>query len=236
MAVPTDIAGLQLWFKADSLSLSDNDPVGTWADSSGNARDGVQGTAGKKPTFKTNILNSLPVVRFDGGDNLLHGYSIATANTIFAVAKMTGTTGEQIVISASLGGGSLAAYIRGRSGGANWGTYRNGDVTANTDISSAYKIICIVTRSGTDLDLVTNGNVETKVASGYYSDSTHRVRIGSGDDNENPFDGDIAEVFLYDSALNSTDRESMEAYLTAKWFGGGGGNRRRRAIICGAAA
>ncbi len=60
--LPTDVAGLKLWVKADSLALNDGDPVGTWADQSGNGNDLVQATAAKKPTYKANILNGLPVV------------------------------------------------------------------------------------------------------------------------------------------------------------------------------
>ena len=36
--------GLKLWLKADSLALTNNAPVATWTDSSGNANDAVQAT------------------------------------------------------------------------------------------------------------------------------------------------------------------------------------------------
>jgi len=68
---PDDVSGLSLWLKADALSLNDGDPVTTWTDSSTNSNDATQATAAKKPTFKTNIVNSQPVVRFDGTDDEL---------------------------------------------------------------------------------------------------------------------------------------------------------------------
>src|SRR4051812_19518760 len=68
---PTDISGLKLWLKADSLSLNDGDAVTTWTDSSGNSNTASQGTAANKPTYKTAVLNALPVVRFDGSNDYL---------------------------------------------------------------------------------------------------------------------------------------------------------------------
>ena len=88
--LPSQISGLKLWLKADSLSLSDGDAVGTWADQSGNANDATQTTAVNKPSFKTNIVNSKPVIRFDGVNDYFSlpdfcsGFSVAE---IFIVVK-----------------------------------------------------------------------------------------------------------------------------------------------------
>lgn len=59
------------WWKADSLALANNDPVGTWNDVSGNNFKLVQATAGRKPLFKTNVVNGKPAVLFDGSDDYL---------------------------------------------------------------------------------------------------------------------------------------------------------------------
>lgn len=201
---------------ASGAASSDGDPISQWTDLSGEDNHCVQAIGSKRPTLKLAIQNGLPVVRFDGvDDDLAHLLDIPGANTVFAVVKMIGTTGEQIVISAS-SGGNLAAYIRGRSGSENWGTYRQADVFANTPISGSFKQVTIVSRSGTDLDLVTDGNVETKVAAGYHVDAAIRRRIGSGQAT-NWFGGDIAEILLYDSALSAVNRQAVEAYLRTKW-------------------
>ena len=60
---PHDLGNLELWFAADHLSASDDDAIATWTDSSGNGRDAAQATGANKPTFKTNIVNGLPVLR-----------------------------------------------------------------------------------------------------------------------------------------------------------------------------
>ena len=61
---PTNIAGLQLWLKADagtyqssggSAATADNDPIGEWQDQSVNAKHAVETT--NKPVLKLNIQN-----------------------------------------------------------------------------------------------------------------------------------------------------------------------------------
>lgn len=73
---PDDFPNLEFWWKADSFSLADNDPIGAvgveWQDQSVNNRDATQPTAGKRPLFKTNIFGSLPAIRFDGVDDSLN--------------------------------------------------------------------------------------------------------------------------------------------------------------------
>src|SRR5574343_1369214 len=69
---PSDVPGLFQWLvAADITGLNDGDAVATWEDSSGNNRDASQATGANRPTYKTNIVNSLPVVRFDGSDDYL---------------------------------------------------------------------------------------------------------------------------------------------------------------------
>jgi hypothetical protein len=42
-------------------------------------------------------------------------------------------------------------------------------------------------------------------------------KIGARGDDGTPLDGAIAEIVVYDSVLSTTDRESVEDYLTTKW-------------------
>jgi len=77
----TDIAGLTLWLEAgvgtwqDAAmtipAVNDGDPVGGWADQSGNGNHPTQPTAAKRPKLRLNIVNTLPVIRFDGIDDWL---------------------------------------------------------------------------------------------------------------------------------------------------------------------
>lgn len=60
-------SGLVCWIEADSLTLSNSDPVVTVTDSGPRGEDW---TAAGTPTYVTNVLNSLPAIRFGLGDYL----------------------------------------------------------------------------------------------------------------------------------------------------------------------
>ena len=72
-----DSGTLTAWYKADSISGSDGDPVSSWSDSSGNGNDLAQGTSARQPTLQTEELNSLSVVRFDGVNDIISDADIA---------------------------------------------------------------------------------------------------------------------------------------------------------------
>src|ERR1041385_1943409 len=91
---------LVMWLKADSLGLSNGDPVTNWADSSTNQNSASQQTLADQPTFVANAMNGLPAVRFDGGSdflavtNKLDGFGIRRVHlpaglTYFAVFRTT---------------------------------------------------------------------------------------------------------------------------------------------------
>ncbi|GAH61746.1 unnamed protein product, partial [marine sediment metagenome] len=52
----------KLWIRAEDLGLSNNDPVTSWIDTSGNGNDFSQSTGSLQPSFQTSQLNSFPAV------------------------------------------------------------------------------------------------------------------------------------------------------------------------------
>ena len=93
-----------VWLRADAITgLNDTDPVATWPDSSGNSNDATQGTAADRPLYRTNIVNGLPIVRFDGANDFLESpYAASDAaadlQSWFAVFRTTNTALLQIMI------------------------------------------------------------------------------------------------------------------------------------------
>jgi hypothetical protein len=92
--VPADIADCVLWLRADSLSLSDTDPVASWGDESGEGNNFVQATGGNKPLYRTGIIGGQPAVVFDGTDDFMTAPHTASLNitsphTCFFVLKLT---------------------------------------------------------------------------------------------------------------------------------------------------
>lgn len=238
--VPSDLAGLVLWLDADVItSLSDGDPVGTWSDQSGNGNDVTQATTAKKPTYKTSIINSLPVVRFDGTDDglvLADNLSTATEGTIFVVLQLTAVLADwQTPVTSSDEAAATrfwfcrayhdasSPYIRIRQ--------RNDDaadtIDGSTTITAGAVYLQVWQSSGAAYSLRVNGNDETEVVDAgtnsgdWLGDTADRDNFVVGMAKRSSegawLKGDIGEVIVYDTSLSAGDLGDVETYLNNKW-------------------
>lgn len=96
------------WWKADALVLSDGAAVSSWADSSGNGRSLTDdANAAQRPTFHTNVQNSLGGVQFDGVDDWLKTAAAWSAmSQPVTVAMVINHTGGEGIFDG--GGGRFA--------------------------------------------------------------------------------------------------------------------------------
>lgn len=90
---PNLLSELFAWYKADSLSLSNGDPISTLTDSDSGTYS-LTASAGARPTYTTNALNGLPVMTFSGAQWLTSGttnpwafLNQATGGTVVSVWK-----------------------------------------------------------------------------------------------------------------------------------------------------
>lgn len=218
---PDRISGLSGWWKADSLSLNDSDPVASWSDSSGAGQTMSQGTSGNRPLYKTGIINGLPAVRFDGTDDFLSGTitSDAQATNWFVVMKAAdGTNYLQIVYSGQeilrrdtdqrieTWAGASASNVSMIHDGSTWDYF---SVEFNGASTMGYRIGSTSYPPWGDA-----GSGATGTA----------MRIGSHPTNGRPYHGDIAEIIQYNRALTQPEREYVFSYLQAKYFPAGAGN------------
>lgn len=214
---PTDIAGLQEWFAADSITgLSDGDPVSTWPDDSGNARDATQ-AGGARPTYKTNILNSLPVVRFSAASSqrmVFTAHTGFTAVSIFIVFNRASTSGDHALLSV---GNTLMRLDMVGGGQLEWWPDTDTTVIDTHNVSTATWYLASILQSSTSydvrLDLTSSAGTTVAVDGANQTDAIGSFLGGT----TWPFDGDIAEIVVYDSDLSDTDRDLVEAYLQGKW-------------------
>lgn len=114
---PNLLSELFAWYKADSLSLSDGDPISTLADSDSGTYS-LTSSGAARPTYTANALNSLPVMTFSGAQWLTSGttndwafLNQSTGGTVIAIWKF-GTTSDPNTLGALLGnnGGSSAVH------------------------------------------------------------------------------------------------------------------------------
>ncbi len=229
---PAFIPDLSVWLKADAITgLNDGDAVTTWNDSSASANNVTEATTSQKPLYKTAIVNGLPVVRFDGTDDVLvasvNVFDLASGYTIFAVISfstlndgtllstanfVTGDNGELIRVRNDTSQGELRIF----SGGSSFDTSTNSVPTGtslltvvNSSVSGGGSAALNTYRNGTSILSTTASRSTT---------NTHNLTVGRVEELfGTSFNGDIAEIIIYNSVLSDTARIAVEGYLASKY-------------------
>jgi hypothetical protein len=220
------ISGIVVWLRADCVNGVDDDPadnsaVATWVDVSGNNNNA---TSGGTPTFQsdaTNLINSQPVINFNGSSTFSSVDIRAGTRpniTIFAVYKERGSGNREGVWGIDDGGWDrffLARWV-GNDGLISAGNSANvtssGVIGTPTLITTMYKHNV---SSGTTVyrngDLAATLTDQTNLTAAYSN-----LLIGSGGAGLN-FNGDIAEIIIFNQALTSSNLITVNGYLNTKY-------------------
>jgi hypothetical protein len=199
---------LKAWYDATELALSDTNAVATWADLSGNSNDITEAT--NRPTYRTNIQNSLPVVRFDGSNDRLSktgGLTGITAQPLtFFFAVDSNTTARRLF---NLGTNvALAHEVAGfrMNAGASL-DYAASATTFGVHVCVYNTTSSIGSRNGTASSVAT---VSTNNPNGNFS-------VGSDLGPGNFLNGDFGEIGVIAGAVSTENRQKLEGYLGHKW-------------------
>jgi Concanavalin A-like lectin/glucanases superfamily len=217
--MPPPTTDLILQIDAGTFGGVDNDPIGTLVDQSGNSNDATN-TGGNRPTFKTNIVNGLPVIRNTSGQWLETPASASLgAYTMLAVVNPSGTTGYRPIIGS-----------RGGNGGILW------DLTATTNVprlvktfvsnigtgtsavpASTFSVVAFTFVTGSSFEFFLNGTSDNSGSHSTTLTASRSINIGHSSPDTTYFAGDIAEVLIYDALLGSTELNDATAYLGTKY-------------------
>ena len=221
--VSLPVADLKLWLKADAgvVRNGTNGTVAFWLDQSGNGSDAHQiPTAASQPLLVNNVLNGKPAVRFYG-TNFLNMQNFLTGLT---------QAEAYVVVKAAT---NLPSANRGlwQFGSATSATYPN---TAGV-LSEGFGRSSLLNPIGTPAERIDQFhlyNVESQVglwnsrvngktlyttAANATVNWTTAPYLGQNANGGNRFDGDIAEVLLFNRVLSVAERETVGVYLTFKY-------------------
>lgn len=152
---PLGAGNLVAAYEADTLALTNLDPVASFTDLSGNGRHLTQATAGKRPLYKTAQMNGLPVVEFDGVDDILGptAFSFVQPCHYYIVCK---------VLSSPIGVAIQSTLFDGNTGGS--------DILYSTSLLAPLAMYAggsVITGNGA-------GNV-ARVWSAYFNNASSRI-------------------------------------------------------------
>lgn len=226
--------GPYAWFDASQIvGLSDGDPVSTWADESGNARDLAQ-TGSPRPLYKTNRLNGLPSVLFAAASSqYMQNDALAamftgsdTAFTAFIVAKLTNTTGEQGyygVARSTAANPTVLFYAN-----STWHSYRRNDsgtvkhVATGASLDTSAHILRKWFDGTTGRRFKDGVQIGTDFAESDGAVTLDRFMVGVEPSNTGATAGtylsaDVFELVLVPRAMTSLELVEVERYLGRKY-------------------
>ncbi|MDB6151540.1 MAG: pknD 4, partial [Chthoniobacter sp.] len=205
---------LELWVKADALSLANGAAVATWNDASGNARHFTQGSASLRPVFITNAVGGRPVVRF-AADTFGSLTLPSTANefTVVALLKPTNT-------------GAYHNFFEGQGGVRpmlwidSLGNYEfNFNSGAVTPASGNYDVLFgVKTNTGPQYSqLYLNGPSVTASGPNSFTINASQSYTFFNRSGSQAFNGDLAELIIYSTALSESEISKVGYYLQQKY-------------------
>lgn len=220
---PASISGLTLWLKAHAITgLNDGDPVATWTDLSGNGNNATQAVGANRPKYKTNIVNALPVVRFERDDSSNLGFadvfSSLTAAEIFVAVKIN--TDPPVAFADALwyfGSTASDSHYPFTDGNIyeDFGTSVRKTVGNPGQSLAIWAIYNITSISGEFTTRLSGTQIFTTATNTVGFTTT--AAIGKSIGGAGFLDGDIAEIIMYNAKLSSGDRTLVKTYLASKY-------------------
>jgi hypothetical protein len=228
-ALDEPLAGYTGWWDAsDTATITHTSGAVTqWNDKSGNNFHLTNGYGvGTRPITGTRTINGMNVLDFDktngtGFDYLDNqtGPLIDSETTIFIVLEHDAIlTTAQTIIYADAGASHYYLFVETIANGAKASMWCGGFVPAGPTAETAgTPTVLTVKYDHTNTVIYKDGVGGTVSNPGQVASSGILLGCVTGS-GATPWDGKIAEVIVYPTVLNNTDRAAIEGYLTNKWL------------------
>jgi hypothetical protein len=188
-----------------------------WKNQNATGTNAVQTTLGYRPLYKTNVLNGLPAIRFDGSDDVLPLPSTIVAGdnvSFFMVVIPSDTT--PIGIFDSGDEDSIRNFSAGKWDWFSGAPYVDMDLDNNDPVLLEY---IHEQDSGRTVVYYKNG-VFMSTNTDPSTDPTlweNLAALGSINFGYAFYTGDILEFIMYNETIGTSDREEVELYLKSKY-------------------
>ncbi len=227
--------GRVLHLDADAITgLNDDDPVETWDDLSGQGNHATQATEANRPTYKTSVLDGKPVVRFDGGNDYLtapHGVIAGISNeiTIFFVSKTSNIQNSSVLATydpndaAEQGVNRIGMHLPWADNNKYWdfGAWNDDgrlSTSWNANTNDFFLWTFLAETNFMEIRRDGDSKASQSVSSTFAPEAPDLELFIGRQEPGNEFDGDIAEILIYDRALTTQERADVEWYLGEKWL------------------
>ena len=224
-SVPT--TGLGVWFTGQS-AMTNTSGVVLWYDISDNERNASPNVA---PLRIDNVINGQPAVRFDGANDYMTFTMPVNGLTGVTMFIVGANRSDQDTLPANVGDAALFWNEIGSWGtlyfsplqrylGIRFGTGQVGNDTLHTrpvSVEHSYTISA-ARKNGTTDQVFTNGVLAQqwtgRLPAVAYCQDTASLGMGY---QSSPFNGDIAELLVYERSLSDEEMTTVNTYLSSKY-------------------
>lgn len=219
--------GLKLWLRSDNSLVSDGSSAGFWQDMSGQNNSAAQSLAAGLPAY---VSSPTPALSLNGSSQFLQiapGISnFESGASIFVVTKAGSLVADSKVLSINPEDGfnqlnfGQGSDSTGKQKLNIWfgGTQTNLQSPTASFSTSTFNLHEAIQTASSTGTLFLNG---TQNAQGAISDIPFVARtqnfIGQGFDGVNKYNGQVAEILVYDKPLTISQRTNLEAYLLSRY-------------------
>lgn len=219
---PIARSGLVLWLRADnSVTYNGSNQVSQWSDVSGSQNSFSQSTSSYQPIWTANAINGLPALAFNGSSQFLQAgqflSDLSTGASLILVTKPTSVSaGARLLDLENCSLGTYLSFLEPSTNAAQLNLYNANMATslsASTAVTpSQFQLLeafnAGLPGSGIYTNSVLNTNSALAMANNY---------LGQASASGNYFNGELAELLLYNRALTSSEQSSLEGYLSTKY-------------------
>ncbi len=225
-------SSLVLWLDANNVTGTSGSTITSWPDASGYGHDF---TAGNGAVFNSPTVNGYPAFNFNGSSHYFQRAFTAAITpatfTIFSATNVTSNGSHKAVISNrdDPAGSATAGFIlysvpssnnwqfwTGRASGS-WQITTGGTSTAGTWSGQ----VMDYQNAASGKMLFIDETLDATSTHSMTSNPSRPCRVGAGrNENATPnyyFRGDIGEVIMFNTVLNSTQKMIVSNYLAAKY-------------------
>lgn len=212
-----------IWLDGNILNYSTVPSISSWPDQSGNGNDFSQGTASRQPNRV--VYGSFYGVRFDGGDWVntagigalntnTHSqfivYNGSKANHTGMLFESSFTQSNQFIRTFRTSLGDIKSWVLNNVGGI---------VSNSTTNSSAFQIVSSIwDGNGQTFNSYKNGtSIGSQIGANGNPTGNYKNTIGAASNGSYRFDGDMGEVIVYNTVLNSAQLNIVDNYLSSKF-------------------
>ena len=216
-----------LWLDAADAStiIESGGAVSQWNDKSGNGNHVAQSTSTLRPVVAGNVLDSKPVIRFDGSNDRLETAGVLFATPIFGIYSVTANRNP------SGQSGWAGQYLAGDAGrtliyqndtntrlaamfGGSGGIVHNGTANSSFHLFGYEKNLSNGNLYYEGINVGTSSSLSTTISNTSWK--IGEPAAGSGG-LFFPTPLDAAEIVMLSAPASTSDRQKIEGYLAHKW-------------------